>query len=73
METKRKGDPKTRARFGSDRMFQHSNKWFFYTREGTVEGPYAEKFEASRQVKIYIGMAASQLAGELTLEPRGLR
>ena len=72
MESKRKGDLKTRTRFGSDRLVEHSNKWFFYTREGTIEGPFEEQWQASSQVKIYIEMIASHLARKLSLQPPGL-
>ena len=69
MEAKRKGDLKTRTRFVSDRMFKHGDKWFFYTREGTVQGPFEDQLEARHQLNIYIEMMASRLAGELSLEP----
>ncbi|MCZ6831267.1 MAG: DUF6316 family protein [Gammaproteobacteria bacterium] len=69
METKRTDDPKMQTRFRSDRVFGHDGKWFFYTREGTIEGPFEDHLEASWQVEIYIKMTASHLAGELSLEP----
>ena len=63
MEAKRKGDLITRVRFGSDRMFQHGDVWFFCTREGTLEGPFEGRLEANCQVKSYIEMMVSRLRG----------
>ncbi len=69
---KRKDDLKTQTRFRSDRIFEHNSEWFFYTREGTIEGPFKQQLEASHHVKIYIEMMASRLAGELSRGLRGL-
>jgi len=69
MEAIRKDDLETQVRFRSDRMFKHSNKWYFCTREGTIQGPFEDQFEANYQLKIYIDIRASDLAGELSLEP----
>ena len=66
MEAKREDDLETQARFRSDRTFKDGGKWFFYTREGTIEGPFDDRLEASRQAKIYIERMASHLAGELS-------
>ena len=69
VDEKRKDDLEEQVRFRSDRMFKHNNKWFFYTREGTIEGPFEDQLEARHQLKIYIEMMAAHLAGELSLEP----
>ena len=37
---KRNDDKVSQARFRSDRMFQDGDSWFFFTREGTIEGPF---------------------------------
>ncbi len=69
MGAKRKGDLKTRARLGSDRIFKDSGKWFFTTLEGTLQGPFQDQFEANYRLKIYINTMASGFAGELSREP----
>ncbi len=69
MKEKRKDDLKAQIRVRSDRMFKHNNKWFFCTREGTIQGPFEDQFEANYELKIYLDSRASDLAGELSLEP----
>ena len=55
MTERRKEDGnETRSWFRSDRMFQEGNKWYFLTREGTVEGPYDDRFEAARMLDAYV-------------------
>ncbi len=69
MEAKRDDDLEIQARFRTDRMIKHDGKWYFCTREGTIQGPFEDQFEANYQLKIYIDSRASDLAGELSLEP----
>ncbi len=71
MGAKRKGDLKTRARFGFDRIFEDSGKWFFTTREGTLQGPFEDQFEANDELKMYLDAMASDLVGELSPEMLG--
>ena len=68
MGAKRKGDLKTRTRFGSERLFKDSGNWFFTTREGTLLGPFEDQFEANDELKMYLYAIASDLIGELSLE-----
>ena len=68
-EAKRKEDLEKQARFRTDRIIQHDGEWFFCTREGTIQGPFVDQFEADYQLKTYIDIMASGLAGELSLEP----
>ena len=69
MNAKRKDDLETQARYRTERTIKHNGKWFFCTREGTIQGPFLDQFEANYQLKIYIDSRASELAGELSLEP----
>ena len=69
MEAKRKNDLEKQARFRTERIIQHDGKWFFCTREGTIQGPFVDHLEANYQLKRYIEVMASGLAGELSLEP----
>ena len=67
MEAKRADDLEIQARFRSDRMINHDNKWYFCTREGTIQGPFVDEIEANHQLKIYIDIRASELTEELSL------
>jgi hypothetical protein len=69
MTTKRKGDLASRPRFGPDRFFEDSGKWYFYTREGTIEGSFTDRTEADRYLQNYIEMISANLSGKLSLEP----
>lgn len=40
--------------FRSDRFFCEEGKWFFTTRENTVEGPYASRAEAEQELMMYL-------------------
>lgn len=69
----RKEDKVTQSRFRSDRMFQDGDSWFFFTREGTIEGPFRSRVEAINQLDLYIKAMTSGLitpANDLDLTPR---
>ena len=68
---KRKGDPKTQPRYRSDRIVEEGGKWFFYTREGTMKGPFEGEMEARLQVEVYLKVLASNMLSadsELSME-----
>jgi hypothetical protein len=68
----RKSDNKSRAWFRSSRFFQQQGKWFFYTREGTMEGPFSELQDAEKRLNEYIKIMSSGFMpddSELNLEP----
>ena len=54
MAGKRKDDPRTQPHIRTDRMVEESGLWFFYTREGTIEGPFGDRIEAEIQLEHYI-------------------
>ena len=48
---KRESDPKDLTVFRSDRYFVVDGKWFFTTREGRNEGPFATADEARQRTQ----------------------
>ena len=69
VEEKRTDDLEKQARFRTDRMIEHNGEWFFCTREGTIQGPFADKFSATYQLKMYIDAMTFAEAGKLSLQP----
>ncbi|MCY1413333.1 hypothetical protein D3C76_875970 [compost metagenome] len=51
---KRLSDPESRQHYRSDRICSVNGQYFFSTREGTLEGPYFTRFDAEREVELYI-------------------
>jgi hypothetical protein len=73
MTEKRREDGKPRAWFRSGRFFQEEGKWYFYTREGTMEGPFPELVDAEKRLEEYIKIMNSGFMPEdstLGIEPR---
>jgi hypothetical protein len=71
MTGKRKEDPKTEPRFRSNRVVEEGGKWFFYTREGTLVGPFEGEMEANTQVEVYRKVMESNMLpsdSELSME-----
>lgn len=50
----RHDDKERKTWFRSDRFFNEGNQWYFATREGTVEGPYESRAEASQELMLYL-------------------
>ena len=68
----RRSDNKSRAWFRSSRFFKQEEKWFFYTREGTMEGPFSELQDAEQRLREYIKIMNSGFMpsdSKLNLEP----
>ena len=60
MAARRKDDdPVSRTRFRTDRIVQDGGRWFFLTREKTVEGPFNCRADAIDQLEVYIELAAN--------------
>jgi len=51
---RREDDLKYRNWFRSDRMFEEGGRWFFFTREGTIEGPCNSRGDAEAALEIYL-------------------
>jgi len=72
MAKRRKADGrKARIHFRSERMEEHGGRWFFHTREGTIEGPFDGELAAQEALDMYITVTNSGLLdedAEFTLE-----
>ena len=55
-DTPRAGDNATRKHFRADRF----GKYYFSTREGTLEGPFSDRDEAERELALYIRRASGK-------------
>ena len=65
MSSKRANDPNgSQTWFRSDRLVRENGKWFFLTREGTVEGPYDSELEANQHLETYASVMSSNLIEE---------
>ena len=62
MSTQRALDRKPATHFRSDRVSAVNGKFFFATREGTLEGPYFTRADAERQIGLYIHRMQQALA-----------
>ena len=75
MAARRKDDaPISRTRFRTERLLQDGGRWFFLTREGSVEGPFGCRADAVEQLANYLtlvqsGMLPEGAGAELELEP----
>ena len=54
MTSVRKGESELHPRFRGSRFFHSMDKWYFITREGTVEGPFEHRVEAEQTLKTYL-------------------
>ena len=50
----RRSDKEPRKWFRSSRFFKQEGKWFFYTREGTIEGPFSDMEHAEGRLREYV-------------------
>lgn len=50
----RRGNWAAFRRHDPDRFFRSRDKWYFRTREGTVEGPFAHPEQAEDELDFYI-------------------
>jgi hypothetical protein len=72
MFDQRKTDIEIHTRFRTSRFIKNGGVWFFFTREGTMEGPFGYKHEAEERLDIYKRVMASgfmPLDSELTIQP----
>jgi len=62
MATRRKDDTDNgRSKFRTDRIVQDSGKWYFHTREGTIEGPFVSRVDAILQLARYVELARNNM------------
>jgi len=65
MAKKRKTDPPgARTRYRTDRLVEERGQWYFTTREGNIEGPYADKFKAIEALERYLEIIDLKLLAE---------
>lgn len=58
MAPRRKSDPPvSSSKFRTERLMQDGGRWYFTTREGTVEGPFESRMDAVSQLDVYIRLA----------------
>lgn len=74
MSNKRKTDEqRSRSHFRTERLSEEGGKWYFATREGTMEGPYSDKFKALEGLDAYITIVELHLVEDeiqLARDPR---
>lgn len=72
MTDKRSSDAEEHTWFRSPRVFHEHGQWFFYTREGKIEGPYGDEKRARECLEAYVRTMGSKFApsAELELSPR---
>lgn len=73
MATRRENDSGGTSYYRSDRFFHEAGGWFFATREGTIEGPFEDKYEAEERLNKYVkvlnlGLIESESA--LSMSPK---
>jgi hypothetical protein len=44
----------TKTYFRSDRFFVEGGKWYFTTRENSIEGPFDSKEDAEQELMLYV-------------------
>ena len=68
----RRSDKAPKKWFRSSRFFKQEGKWYFYTREGTMEGPHSNLERAEERLQEYIRVMNSGFMprdSKLHLEP----
>ena len=58
MTALRKGETEPRRRHRENRFFRAIDKWYYLTREGTVEGPFDRRPEAEKNLRAYLKTVA---------------
>lgn len=53
-----------RSWFRTDRLVQEGDKWFFLTREGTVEGPFDTRMQAGERLEVYAQVMSLHLISD---------
>ena len=72
MSDQRRTDREANTQFRVSRFMQNGGRWFFFTREGTLEGPFCFQHEAEERLEIYKRVMSSgfmPLDSKLALQP----
>jgi hypothetical protein len=75
MPSHRKTDKEPATKYRTSRYYKRGEKWYFYTREGTMEGPFAFKQEAEDRLENYKKIMVSgfiPLDSNLSIQPLDL-
>ncbi|MDX1735770.1 MAG: DUF6316 family protein [Halioglobus sp.] len=75
MSKRRDDEASVKSHFRTERFFQEGGSWFFLTREGTLEGPFADRRAAEHRLETYIrvmetGWADNHKFGDLEVAPK---
>ncbi len=62
MNNRRKTDTQDYSKYRPSRFIKEGGKWFFSTREGTIEGPFEYILEAQYRLDSYIKIMVSGFA-----------
>ena len=63
--TRRKTDnPQSGSKFRTDRMFESGGRWYFYTREGSMEGPFETMLDAKERLDVYLEILGLELLSD---------
>jgi hypothetical protein len=54
MYYRRSSDRNTYHEFRISRFIKEGGKWYFFTREATMEGPFESRFDAEQRLASYI-------------------
>lgn len=64
MRQQRSTDPEAISVYRTDRIVSEGGKWFFFTREGTMEGPFRDRIICMNQLDTYIKVMQSGILSE---------
>ena len=53
MPSHRKTDKEAATKYRTSRFYKDGGKWYFYTQEGTMEGPFTFKQDAEERLENY--------------------
>ena len=59
MYEQRKSDSESYSKFRPSRFIKEGGKWYFLTREATLEGPFELKLDAEERLESYIRVMTS--------------
>ena len=64
MTRRKTDDPQSGSRFRTQRMVTNGGSWYFYTREGSMEGPFETMQDAQERLEVYIEILDLDLLSE---------
>ena len=54
MDQRKTDSPQSGSKFRTERMTENGGRWYFYTREGSMEGPFETILDAKERLEVYI-------------------